>query len=61
VDSEAEPIRTGQIPDLRAIPLSHLAGQAANGETIVAGVVSRITGGQGDPSRVQVMAFNSAI
>jgi len=61
VDPAAQPVTTGQIPDLRNIPLSQLRRQVADGEPVVAGVVSRNTDDQEDPSRVRVMAFNSSL
>jgi hypothetical protein len=61
VDSAAQPITTGQIPDLRDTPLNELARQVADGDVVLGVVMRLITGDQEDPSRVAVMAFNSAI
>jgi FXSXX-COOH protein len=61
VDSAAQPITPGQIPDLRDIPLSQLRRRVANGDAIVRGVVARITDDREDPSRVPVMLFQSSI
>jgi FXSXX-COOH protein len=61
VDSAAQPITTGQIPDLRDTLLGELAGQIAGGDAILDEVVLRVTDDRGAPSRVSAMAFNSAL
>jgi FXSXX-COOH protein len=61
VDSAAQPMTTGRIPDLRDTPLNQLARQVADGDAVLGEVMRLITGDQEGPSRVAVMAFNSAI
>lgn len=65
MDSEARPIGErpdrSLIPDLRSFTLSQLAGQAADGEKAVTGVVSRIVNSRENPSGVSAMMFQSAI
>jgi FXSXX-COOH protein len=49
------------IPDLRGVPLSQLARQAAAGEKDIAHVVTRIVGRRESDYRVSAMMFNSTI
>jgi hypothetical protein len=49
------------IPDLRGIALAELARQAADGEKVVTGVVSRMVDSQVNPADVPALMFNSTI
>lgn len=49
------------VPDLRGIPLAQLAGQADDGRSPVAGVLSRIVYLPESPSSIKAMMFNSAL
>lgn len=68
MDSVAQPKTAGQVTDLGNtlinlgnVPLGQLARRFADGDAIVVGVVSRITGDREAPSRLRVMSFSSSI
>jgi hypothetical protein len=65
MDSAIQAVRSASdgclIPDLRGMTLEQLAGQAAEGEESVTGVIARIMDSRENPAAVPAMMFNSAI